>query len=107
MIIVDSNQNLLVGTQVHFDDKKWIAVGTYNYQQLRREYISMYPGIYDGRFQHIEGYATYHVSNHIQILGGLTTQDYKLLDTKTKVKSEVKVGHKHVVKAKPKPGSKK
>lgn len=75
------------GTQVHFDDKKWIAVGLYNYQQLRREYISMYAAKYDGRFQHIEGYTTYNTSKHIQILGGLTTQDYKLVDTTTKIKN--------------------
>lgn len=75
------------GTQIHFNNKKWMTIGVYNYQQLRREYISSYHLIYDGRFEHIEGYTTYTVNKYLQFLGGVAVQNYRLVDTTAAIKN--------------------
>ena len=69
------------GTQATYSMKKGAIHFQYAYDQTDRSYDGTYgKSEYFGKFHHAELFANYNVGEHIQLLTGISKQDYKMLD---------------------------
>lgn len=69
------------GTQATYSLKKGAIHFQYAYDQTDRSFDGTYgPSEYFGKFHHAELFANYNLGEHIQLLSGISKQDYKMLD---------------------------
>ncbi len=72
---------LNTGAQATYSLKKGAIHFQYSYDESDRTYDGTYgKSEYLGKFHHTEIFTNYNLSNHVQLLGGISGQNYKMLD---------------------------
>jgi vitamin B12 transporter len=69
------------GTQINYSLKRGVIHFQYAFDQTDRSFDGTYgKSDYFGKFHHTEIFGNYNFGDHIQLLTGVTRQDYKMLD---------------------------
>ena len=69
------------GAQLAYSLKKGAINFQYSFDQTDRTFDGTYgKNEYDGKFHHTEIFTNYNLSDHLQLVAGITQQNYKMLD---------------------------
>jgi vitamin B12 transporter len=72
---------LSTGLQSDYKLKKGSVIFQYSFDESTRRYDGTYGPIeYNGKFNHLELFSNYQLSKQIQIMAGLATQQFKMMD---------------------------
>lgn len=72
---------LSVGSLVSYKLKKGSLQAQYSYNETNRIFDGAFgPSNYNGKFNHAEFFGDYQITKHIRVLGGLSQQNYQMLD---------------------------
>jgi len=72
---------LSAGGLVSYKLKKGSLQGQYTFNETNRQFDGAYgPSTYNGKFNHAELFGDYQVAKHLRFLGGLSHQNYLMLD---------------------------
>lgn len=72
---------LSTGLQSNYQLKEGSVNFQYSYDETQRKYDGTYgPSEYNGKFNHLELFSNYQLTKQLQLLAGVATQNYKMLD---------------------------